>query len=122
MPINAAKQKLQDQLGKETFVGEWFTIDQERIDRFAEATGASAVDSHRSGKQSPFGSTVAHGFLTLSLLPCLTKSINPDQPMFEDQKMAINYGLNKVRFPHPVKMGSQVRARTELVAFEAESK
>ncbi|MFQ5636527.1 MAG: MaoC family dehydratase [bacterium] len=121
MSIETAKAQLQARVGLETYVGSWITVDQDRINKFADATLDRQwihTEPERAAQQSPFGATVVHGFLTLALLPYLTESINPDKPQFEGQKMAVNYGLNRVRFPNPVKAGSRIRARKELVSFE----
>ena len=111
--------KLRPQFGREIAVGEWLLIDQARIDAFAAATGDTQwihVDPVRAGKESPYGTTVAHGFLTLSLLPFLTGSNSPDylQRHFPGMRLRVNYGLNKLRFPAPVKCGDRIRARTVL--------
>ncbi|MCU1648415.1 MAG: dehydratase [Nocardia sp.] len=93
----------------------WHTITQEQIDRFAEATGDRQwihVDPVRAAT-GPFGTTVAHGFLTLSLLPMLAGEIYT----VEGLSMGINYGANKVRFPSPVPVGSRLRAGIELIAL-----
>ncbi len=93
----------------------WIEIPQERIDGFAEATGDDQwihVDPERA-KDGPFGTTIAHGYLTLSLLPVASYEVVPRQG-----GMAINYGLNKVRFPAPVPVGSRVRATFEVVGVD----
>ncbi|KWW97266.1 dehydratase [Carbonactinospora thermoautotrophica] len=94
----------------------WLLVDQERIDAFADVTGDHQwihVDVERA-KAGPFGDTVAHGFLTLSLLPAfLSQIISVD-----GVRMAVNYGLNKVRFPAPVPSGSRVRGGAELVEVQ----
>ena len=110
---------LQPKIGTEIHVGSWLMIDQARIDCFAEATGDVQwihTDPERAKRESPYGATVAHGFLTLSLLPHLTESNHPDffQKNYAGMKMRVNYGLNKVRFPAPVIVNSQIRARTLL--------
>jgi acyl dehydratase len=90
----------------------WIDITQERIDQFAEATGDHQwihVDPEKA-KDGPFGSTIAHGYLTLSLLPVASYEVVP-----RSGGMAINYGLNKVRFPAPVPVGSRVRATFEVL-------
>ncbi|MEA2683334.1 MAG: hypothetical protein QOK05_1662 [Chloroflexota bacterium] len=92
--------------------GDWHQVTQEQIDLFAEATGDHQwihVDPARAAT-GPFGTTIAHGFLTLSILPMLVSSISK----VEGIRMGINYGLNRVRFPAPVKVGSRVRATTTL--------
>jgi len=110
---------MQPQIGQELHVGEWLEIVQQRIDRFAEVTGDVQwihVDPERSAKESPYGATVAHGFLTLSLLPYLTQSNHPDyfRKNYPGMRLRVNMGLNKVRFPAPVIVGSRLRARTTL--------
>lgn len=118
--VEAMYKKLQAQLGQETFVGEWFTIDQERINQFAEVTGDKQwihTDIERAAKESPFKTTIAHGFLTLALLPQLTESVDDENTPYPEAKMAVNYGLNQVRFPFPVKSGARVRARQKLVGL-----
>ncbi len=108
-------------LGTEETPGEWHTVDQDQINRFADATGDHQfihVDPKRAA-QTPFGTTVAHGFLTLSLLPFLQTSIPAADPAgYEGLAMGVNYGLNKVRFPNPVKVDSRVRARRTLSAVD----
>jgi acyl dehydratase len=111
--------RLQPLFGAEIAVGDWLTIDQARIDAFAAATGDTQwihVDPERARQESPYGTTVAHGFLTLSLLPFLTGSNFPDylQRHFPGMHLRVNYGLNKLRFPAPVKCGARIRARTTL--------
>jgi acyl dehydratase len=107
---------LQQRVGQELGVGEWLQVDQARIDQFAQATGDHQwihVDPARAA-QGPFGATVAHGFLTLSLLPVLLAS----SFTIADSAMGVNYGLNRVRFPAPVPVGSRLRARAVLQQFE----
>jgi acyl dehydratase len=121
MSIEDAKVDLQSKLGTETHVGSWFTITQDLINQFADVTGDHQwihVDPERAGKESPFGDTVAHGYFTLSLIPHLTGMVEPDKPRYPGVKLAVNYGLNKVRFPNPVKVGSRIRTRTTLASFE----
>ncbi|WP_432821071.1 MaoC family dehydratase [Trichloromonas sp.] len=114
---------LKPQLGREIHVGSWLTITQERVDRFAEVTGDVQwihTDPERAAKESPYRATIAHGYLTLSLLPCLTESNHPDffQKNYPGMKLRVNYGVNKVRFPSPVLVGSRIRARTLLERAE----
>jgi acyl dehydratase len=100
---------LRAQVGAEPLVSDWLTVDQARVDLFAEATGDHQwihIDPERARRESPFGGPVAHGFLTLSLIPALlgkTLSIR--------QRMGVNYGLNRVRFTSPVLVGSSLRAK-----------
>jgi len=123
MPADALLEFLQPQLGKEIHVGPWLTITQDRIDRFAEVTGDVQwihVDPERVAKESPYGTTIAHGYLTLSLLPFLTESNHPDffRKNYPGMSMRVNYGADKVRFPAPVKVNSRIRAHTVLEAAE----
>ena len=118
MSKEAVQAELQQQVGQETLVGDWFTIDQERINTFADATNDHQwihVDPERARKESPFGDTVAHGFLTLSLLPGLTRAVTDGGPRYPGVKLAVNYGLDKVRFPAPVRVNARVRARQKLL-------
>jgi acyl dehydratase len=105
-----------DLIGKELGPTEWLEVDQERIDRFADATGDHQwihVDPERAA-EGPFGTTVAHGYLTLSLLPLLMSGALH----LTGYGMGINYGLNKVRFPAPVPSGSRVRAMFTVQSVE----
>jgi acyl dehydratase len=105
--------ELRTAVGTQLGVSDWVTIDQTQIDTFADATGDHQwihVDEGRA-KAGPFGTTIAHGFLTLSLLPVLISQIY----RIENTKMGINYGLNKVRFTSPVPVGSKVRGSIELI-------
>ncbi|NMM02499.1 MaoC family dehydratase [Paraburkholderia sp. RP-4-7] len=96
-------------VGAEPLVSDWLTVDQASVDRFAEATGDHQwihVDPERARRESPFGGPVAHGFMTLSLIPALL-----GKTVALEQRMGVNYGLNRVRFTSPVLVGSQLRAR-----------
>jgi acyl dehydratase len=109
-------RELEARIGQEVGVSPWVEITQERIDSFAKAIEDFQwihVDPARA-KSSPFGGTIAHGFLTLSLLSHLAEATFS----FSDRKMGINYGLNRVRFTSPVPVGSRVRARFTLLKFE----
>ncbi len=103
-------------VGQEVAVSDWVTVTQERINQFAHATGDDQwihVDVERA-KAGPFGSTIAHGFLTLSLIPSFfLNAIN-----VLDKRMGVNYGLNKVRFTAPVPVGSRLRGRMKLLSSE----
>src|SRR5229473_6450815 len=108
---------LRDRVGQEIAVGNWFEISQDRISQFAEATGDSQwihVDPARAAVESPFKTTIAHGFLTLSLLSALIR----DAMTFHGVRMAINYGMNRMRFVAPVPVGSRIRARFAPAAIE----
>jgi acyl dehydratase len=105
--------ELQALVGQEAGVSGWVDITQERVDAFGAATNDRQwihTDPVRAAAESPFGGTVAHGFLTLSLLPGLLQ----DAVCMEDMRMGLNYGLDKVRFPAPVPVGSRVRGRVVL--------
>lgn len=120
-------EKYLELVGEETHVGPWLEIDQERIDEFARVTGDEQwihVDPVRAKKESPYGTTIAHGFLTLSLLPYLTQSNHPDFFVnnYPGMRLRVNYGLNKLRYPQPVLCGSKIRARTAVKSVEAVSK
>ena len=107
---------LESKVGKEVGISPWVEISQERIDLFAKATEDFQwihVDPKRA-KESPFGGTIAHGFLTLSMLPKLSESTFE----FADRKMGVNYGLNKVRFTSPVPAGAKIRGRFVLAKYE----
>jgi acyl dehydratase len=104
-------------VGREVATSDWLEITQERIDKFAEAGGDHQwihVDPGRAARESPFGRTIAHGFLTLAVLSKLLG----DALEIAGKRMGINYGLNRVRFPSPVPSGSRVRARFVLAALE----
>ena len=108
---------LRDRIGQEVVVSEWLEITQERIDRFADATEDYQwihVDVERARRESPFQATVAHGFLTLSMLSRLLNS----SIKFGTAKMGVNYGLNRLRFTGPVPAGSRVRGRFTLKALD----
>lgn len=108
---------LQTRVGEEVGLSDWISVDQKRIDLFAEATGDHQwihIDPVKAA-QGPFRTTIAHGFLTLSLLPEMSAAA------FEvlDTRMGVNYGLNRVRFPSPVPAGSRLRGRFKLLAYQA---
>jgi len=108
---------LRDRIGQEVAVSDWIEVTQERIDRFAEATDDHQwihVDPARASVESPFKGTIAHGFLTLALLSPLARRAMT----FPSIRMAINYGVNRVRFVSPVRAGSRIRARFTPAAVE----
>jgi acyl dehydratase len=105
--------ELAGHVGQEVAVSDWLTITQEQVNLFAQATGDHQwihVDVERA-RAGPFGAPIAHGFLTLSLLPRLIES----SLEVRESKMGVNYGLNKVRFTAPVPVGSRLRARVKLL-------
>ena len=113
----ASVAELRELVGQEIAVTDWFAITQERVNQFAEATGDHQwihLDVERSKRESPYGTTIAHGFLTLSLLPMIMQSA----VSMPEAKLSVNYGLNKVRFPAPVPVGSKVRGRLSLNEVE----
>jgi acyl dehydratase len=113
---NLSLRSLESRVGEEVGISPWVEMPQERIDLFAKATEDFQwihVDPARA-KASPYGGTIAHGYLTLSMLPKLAESTFE----FSDRKMGVNYGLNKVRFTAPVPAGSRIRGRFKLAKYE----
>lgn len=118
MQVIGSISQAQSLVGQELGVGDWVVIDQKRINEFADVTGDHQwihVDVERAVAESPYGAPIAHGFLTLSLLPALSK----DNFRLEGAKLAINYGLNRVRFLAPVPVGSRIRVRSQLADVAA---
>ncbi|MDH3190565.1 MAG: MaoC family dehydratase [Acidimicrobiia bacterium] len=110
-------QKLSEQAGQEIGVSDWMEIGQDRVNLFADATDDHQwihIDVEKAAS-GPFGGTIAHGFLTLALVVPLADQVPLD---VGEPKMAINYGLEKVRFPAPVPVGSRIRARVKLAALD----
>ena len=110
-------EDMESEVGKEVAVSDWLVLTQERVQQFSEATDDPHwihVDVERAKRESPFGGTVAHGFLTLSLLPKFIEQVIDMPP----GKMSINYGLNKVRFPAPMPVGRKIRGRFTLLSIE----
>ena len=104
-------------IGQETHVGEWLHISQALVDEFAAVTGDNQwihTNPSRAATESPFKATIAHGFLTLALLPQLTGSADEENSEYPTARMVVNFGLEQVRFPYPIKVGSHIRARTKL--------
>jgi acyl dehydratase len=118
----AALAVFQQIVGSEEGVGAWHTVDQKQIDLFADATLDRQfihIDPQKAAELSPYKVTIAHGFLTLSMVVHLGASIPPPRPeAYTGLVMGVNYGLDRVRFPSPVKVDSRIRARRELVAAE----
>ena len=116
--IDIDVRTIEDRVGEEIAVSDWLQVTQARIEQFADATGDRQwihVDQARAAVESPFKTTIAHGFLTLSLLsPLIRESIQ-----FTGLRMAINYGTNRVRFVSPVPSGARIRARITPSAVEA---
>ena len=112
MRVFSSFKEIEKAAGEEIGTSDWFEIDQDRVDKFADATGDHQwihVDVEKA-KDGPFGGTIAHGYLTLSLVPWLGSKIFA----FETPGAKLNYGLNKVRFPNPVPVGSRVRATATM--------
>ncbi|MEH3145785.1 MAG: MaoC family dehydratase [Methylobacterium frigidaeris] len=110
-------EALKAALGQEIGVGDWITVDQATIDRFAEATGDHQwihVDPERAARESPYRTTVAHGYLTLSLVPQFIAGAR----RLDGLKLSLNYGLDRVRFPAPVLVGARLRGRVILAAAQ----
>ncbi len=108
---------LRERVGQEVGVSGWITLGQDRINRFADATGDHQwihIDAPRAAAESPFGTTIAHGFLTLSLISALLR----EAIELSGLRLAVNYGLNRVRFVSPVPAGARVRGRFTLGALE----
>jgi acyl dehydratase len=108
---------LEAAVGTEVAVSDWMTVTQERVNQFADATDDPQwihVDQERAARESPFGGTIAHGYLTLSLLPKFFES----EVAFPFARMSINYGTNKVRFPSPLRVGRRIRGCFALLAME----
>ena len=117
MQIIENLEALSGWIGREVACSDWLAIDQQRIQRFAEATGDTQwihVDPERARRESPYKSTIAHGYLTLSLIPTLMQSC----VRIDGIGMAINYGLDRVRLPAPVRVNERVRARIVLDRIE----
>ena len=111
-------ESIEGLMGKSVGPTEWREVTQEMINRFAELTGDHQwihVDVERAQRESPFGGTIAHGFLTLSLLSCMAYQVCP---AVEGTRTGVNYGFNRLRFVAPVRTGSRVRGRFVLQAFE----
>ncbi|WCE31509.1 MaoC family dehydratase [Vibrio sp. SCSIO 43137] len=114
----AVYDELLPKLDEEIHVGDWVSISQDRINAFGEVTEDMQwihTDPERASEESPFKTTVAHGFLTLSMLSRMTDSVDPENSLFPTARMVVNVGLNQVRFPYPVKSGDNIRTRSKLV-------
>jgi acyl dehydratase len=124
MPTNAEKaiEIWKSLEGKTEGTGAWLKIEQDRINKFADATGDHQfihVDPEKSAQLSPYKTTIAHGYLTLSLIPFLSGGIPIADPKgYEGLVMGVNYGLDKFRLPNAVKVNSNVRAKRELLSAE----
>ena len=117
MALTLNVDQLNDYIGKEVGISEWLLVDQERINQFADATGDHQyihVDSDRAA-QTPFGSTIGRGFLTMSLMVLMGYE---GSTKLENSVMGINYGFDKLRFINPVKVNSKIRGRFQIISAE----
>ncbi len=122
MPNFVTLEEARSFIGQEVGISPWLEITQQRVNQFAEATGDFQfihIDKERAIAETPFGGTIAHGFLTLSLLSTLSAQTSVIK--IKDARMTINYGLDKVRFMSPVKVGKRIRARFELLEVTPKS-
>lgn len=121
MSRELALADLQSRLGSEIHVSPWIEVTQERVGAFADATGDHQwihVDVQRAAQDSPYRGTIAHGYLTLSLYPMLRGLVEESRPLFPGIRNVINYGINKLRFPNALRVGSRLRLRSTLVAVD----
>ncbi len=119
MPTVNNLEEAQQLIGKEVGVSQWLTVSQDQVNQFADTTKDHQfihLDEERAKRETPFGGTIAHGYLTLSLLSFL--GADAQITRFANTRMMINYGLDKVRFLNPVRVGARIRARFELVSAE----
>ena len=107
-------EELRGRIGEDVHVSDWFTVTQQRIQAFADATGDHQwihVDMERAARESPWRTTIAHGYLTLSLFPMLRGLAADGRPPYPGVLQGINYGLDRLRFPNAVRAGTRIRAR-----------
>ena len=112
-------------MGQEVHLSDWLAITQQRIDAFADATSDHQwihVDPARAAAESPWGTTIAHGYLTLSLYPMMRGLVVGETAIYPGVRQVINYGLDKLRFPNAVKVGSRIRVRCVLTAGRGRSR
>lgn len=121
MPREQVLAQLQASVGKEVRVSDWLDITQQRVDAFADASDDHQwihCDPVRAAKDSPYGGTIAHGYLTLALYTTLRGLMLGDRSTLPGVRNVINYGINKLRFPNAVRVGARIRARVTLEAVE----
>ncbi|MBM4220932.1 MAG: MaoC family dehydratase [Gammaproteobacteria bacterium] len=119
MSLNQALAELQSKIGQEIHTSDWLAVDQAMIDAFAGATRDRQwihTDPRRAASESPYGKTIAHGYLTLSLYPLLRGLVDAGKPLAPGVQRVINYGINKLRFPNAVVVDSRIRAHCKLVS------
>lgn len=121
MSLEDTLGELREKVGTEIHVSDWLPVTQEMVNAFGEATRDMQwihTDPERASRESPYKSTIAHGYFTLSLYPHLRGLVDESRPLFPDAKNIINYGLNKLRYPAAVPVGSRIRAHFELLSAE----
>jgi acyl dehydratase len=121
MGLEDVLANLQSKVGAEIHVSDWAEITQDMVNAFGNATGDMQwihTDPERAAAESPYKTTIAHGYFTLSLYPNLRGLVDESKPLFPGAKNIINYGLNKLRFPAAVPVGSRIRAHIELLSAE----
>jgi acyl dehydratase len=121
MALAQALAEMQAKVGTEVHVSDWLEITQDMVNAFGKATGDMQwihTNPERAKTESPYGGTIAHGYFTLSLYPQLRNLVDESAPIFPGAKNVINYGLNKLRFPAAVPVGSRIRAHCELLSAE----
>jgi acyl dehydratase len=121
MALEETLADLSAKVGTEVHVSDWLGITQQMIDDFARATRDQQwihVDPRRAAADSPYKTTIAHGYFTLSLYPYLRGLVDEKKPLFPGVRNIINYGINKLRFPNAVPVGSRIRARCKMLAVE----
>jgi acyl dehydratase len=121
MALADALATLKQSIGTEVHRSDWLQVDQAMIDAFAAATRDHQwihTDPARAARESPYGKTIAHGYLTLSLYPVLRGLVDEGRPLLPGVVRVINYGINKLRFPNAVTVGSRIRARCKLLSAE----
>jgi acyl dehydratase len=121
MTLAETLAELSRRTGTEIHVSDWLTVTQEMINDFARATRDQQwihVDPQRAARESPYKSTIAHGYFTLSLYPYLRGLVDETKPLFPGVRSIINYGINKLRFPNAVPAGSRIRARCRVMGVE----
>jgi acyl dehydratase len=121
MSQQQVSEQLQSRIGQEVHCSDWYEVTQARIDAFGDATGDRQwihVDPERAARESPWKTTIAHSYFTLSLYPMLRGLVDAERSPFPGVRQVINYGLDKLRFPSAVPSGSRVRARCVLLKVE----
>ena len=121
MPLQDVLSELSDKIGTEIHVSDWLEMTQDMVNQFGRATGDMQwihTDPGRASTESPYKTTIAHGYFTLSLYPQLRGLVDESKPLFPGAKNVINYGLNKLRFPSAVPVGSRIRAHVELLSAD----